>query len=201
MDTTTNLLKICLVFYSDRVENSVPLLYGFLKICDKIWRKECVGFFFRKVIERRQYLHCVLVTLSDHCVLWEGKWHSSLFLTLYFSTITCLNQASSFTFKFSLFLFQALPYTCLSFPYLLKMTLSHTQKGGTKECMFLLAFKPFPNTEARFQMRKSKLLLQQGGLMNITARTNRRSTAPVNGGKDVFFFHTHMYHTHSENMV
>lgn len=66
--------------------------------------------------------------------------------------------------------------------------------------MHLLAFKLFLNTAARVQVRKSRLSLQQRNLMNITAKTNKKSTVPVNGGKEVFF-NIHMFHAQSENAV
>lgn len=129
-----------------------------------------------------------LITMSS------GKWHSSqnyanlsLFFALCFSTTTCPNEASNFTFRFSPSLFQALSYTCLSFPCSLKtISVTYSQRRNKQASS---AFKLVQNRTAIVQARNSRLLFQQRSLMNKTVKTGvslyaemeekRRSSIPA----------------------
>lgn len=136
-----------------------------------------------------------LITMSS------GKWHSSqnyanlsLLFALCFSTKTCPNEASNFTFRFSPSLFQALSYTCLSFPCSLKTISVTYSKRRNKQTSS--AFKLVQNRTAMVQAR----IIVPAEKSNEQDCKNRSFTLCRNGGKEMLF-NTCMSPTHSRNTV
>lgn len=123
----------------------------FWKYVRKYEKKSVLGFFFFFQKNHKpptltlwaSYSFWSLCSLGREVTWLPNYAYFSLFLTLYFSTIICPNQACNFTFKFSLTLFHALSYTCLLFPYLLKITSVRYSKERSKK-MHASGFQTFP---------------------------------------------------------
>lgn len=135
-----------------------------------------------------------LITMSS------GKWHSSqnyanlsLFFVFCFSTTTCPNEASNFTFRFSPSLFQALSFISM----LAQDNFCHIFQK--EEQADFVCFQTCPKQSSHGSGKEQQLIVP-AEKSNEQDCKNRSFTLCRNGGKETLF-NTCMSPTHSRNTV
>lgn len=160
------------ICYVTVIESKIPcdFFIGFWKYVKKYEKKSVGVFFVWLVFFQESHITLTVFILWASYSFWSlhslGRkvtWpHSyaylSLLLALYFSTITCPNQASNFSFRFSLSLFQSLSHTCSFISILALDDFCHTLKKEEHKMHASSGFQTFPKHSSQSSGEEEQII-------------------------------------------